>query len=97
MKCDVGRAGQYVVSDQCVDSSKGYCCPIASDQRQYTASTAEKGKPCGKNAAGSTVYCAKNEDETANQDECIDAESNICSEQNIRIIDGRCCHIVTVE
>jgi hypothetical protein len=86
---------QYVIfdgfrlSDTCLDSDRNLCCPIFSEQSQYIASADRRGEACGKDFMGTQLRCDAN-------DRCIDNVNNICSPQEIRIIEDKCCRIATI-
>jgi hypothetical protein len=85
VKCDV----LLLLPDRCVDSSKNLCCPIFSSRRQYQATSDLKGEGCGIDANNIQVKCDIN-------DRCIDSSKNTCLQQNIRVINGKCCKITKI-
>lgn len=90
VKCDaISYRSLPLLLDRCVDSSKNLCCPIFSSQRQYQAASNLKGEGCGIDASRNQVKCDVN-------DKCIDSSKNACSQQNIRVINGKCCKITKI-
>ena len=75
--------------DTCIDPSRNLCCPIFSQQKQYKALTNKRGDACGKDSTDVQVKCDAN-------DRCVNNVKNICSPQEIRIIEGKCCKITKI-
>lgn len=87
VKCDTfSYQSLLLLPDRCVDPSKNLCCPIFSSRGQYPATSDLEGEVCGIDASNVQVKCDVN-------DKCIDSSKNACLQQNVRVINGKCCKI----